>query len=764
MSLFEDGHWTEARPLLQQIVADGGPPEAHTALGICELIMSAPWEATERQEDIFNLLQHDSGTEQHDAIACQAWLELCRQRQTATEQILPALDWLAGSCLHATWFPVWALALRALTYYDERQKLAGLLPTLRAAVLERKSQGLAWGGLALVLHEMQLECGSAKDDDLLHDLDPQNCRPLASQVASLWKRWLLAEHIWLRSQDAAACELLLNGIDDFGGETLLPDDTYSKREWDHISYLAALLMTRIAIAQRNVASAQQWLDTAAQFHAADWETHYVAGILAWLQADMPAALSRLEASRVSNPFQSRVFFELRLLAHQLHLATDLPWSNNARPVHDMLASGAAILYEHGEEDNARQILEGLDRPEAPCSLRLVWPQARQARVCQGHELAAHLAAANGDWLGAQRSWRNARQTSPHGPSQQSVEKRAYQLTLMARTLRNFRQAPEDRAGRTRYVEFQRGLASLSNRDTVTGDALFYRSLASEQALPAAALGDWLSLARDSEWLEIKRRSAPAYLLCLASRLWSAKRIREARRVYTRAGAPALAPDRWVYCELATRVPLLADDMLKVLDSPAAMALPSVHSFLLRSLCQLARTPPDCDLAEAALERASQDGLAESWGQVVHALIGVARRQSAKDQAPPQLNGNEPVKLPDRLQIGVEMVFRPQGLHSLLCFEQRYGAGWVEWCPVAPCDLLGWELQQACARVDGATALEIVDSARAIGLSVPARWISHVSAICAIQSALQGDFATATHMVQQALTWHESAQNEQISNE
>ena len=140
--------------------------------------MSDQWDLADRLETIVEMLQYGGSTQWHDAIACQAWLELVRQRQISPKRIPTALDTLADLCLQATWFPVWALAIRALTYYDDRQKLAGILPTLRTTVLERKSRGLAWSGLALVLVEAQLECGTAKDDDLLRDLDPQDCLPL----------------------------------------------------------------------------------------------------------------------------------------------------------------------------------------------------------------------------------------------------------------------------------------------------------------------------------------------------------------------------------------------------------------------------------------------------------------------------------------------------------------------------------------------------------------------------------------------------------
>ena len=76
----------------------------------------------------------------------------------------------------------------------------------------------------------------------------------------------------------------------------------------------------------------RWLDTAAQLHAADWGRTYIAGILACLRADMPAARSQMETSLGHNPFQSRVRFELGVLANELGEATGLsrleshPWS------------------------------------------------------------------------------------------------------------------------------------------------------------------------------------------------------------------------------------------------------------------------------------------------------------------------------------------------------------------------------------------------------------------------------------------------------
>ena len=94
MSLFEDGRWVEARPLLQRIVAEAGPPEAFAALGISELVMSDQWDLADRLETIFEMLQYGGSTQWHDAIACQAWLELVRQRQISPKRIPTVLDTL----------------------------------------------------------------------------------------------------------------------------------------------------------------------------------------------------------------------------------------------------------------------------------------------------------------------------------------------------------------------------------------------------------------------------------------------------------------------------------------------------------------------------------------------------------------------------------------------------------------------------------------------------------------------------------------------
>ena len=199
----------------------------------------------------------------------------------------------------------------------------------------------------------------------------------------LWRRWLLAEQIWLQSHDGAACERLLNGMDGPDGETSSPDDPYSSGEERRIGHLAALLMTRIAIAQRDVAKAQQWLDTATQLHAADWETHYIAGILACLRADMPAARSQMETSLGHNPFQSWFASSLACLANELGEATGLysPGESTRGPRH--ASRTRSHFVPAGRERECQANVRRSRSSRGPFSQRLVWPQARQARCTPG---------------------------------------------------------------------------------------------------------------------------------------------------------------------------------------------------------------------------------------------------------------------------------------------------------------------------------------------------------------------------------------------
>jgi len=683
----------------------GLPPESVALLGICAALECDDPASRARLEEAAH------------------WLDVARESGWLNVDIPPEI----------VRFPIRILAWRALLFVDRLQALS--------AQIQLESSPVAIAGLATV--EAALECGYAAQDQLLQltFIDPDDCQPLSADTARLWQTWLEAECTWWLGGDVAP---ILPRLEDAMHLPDPPDrNGIIQAEALRLKHRAALFLTRFSIGQNEGEKASLWLNVASGFMPEHWETHYVAGMVAWFLGDTKRACRDLENSLSANPFQRRVRFELDVLRCSLGECDN---TLEIPGVHDALAGTAMQLFQSERLDEARRCLELLDQPEGPFSMRLTLPKARRSRLRQAWSLRAHLAESAHDWENALHFWQIARRLSvSQNTSPLNDEERAHHLFLLGRMLGNTQKTPENPAKREVYIRFQRELGMLSNRAQLSDNALFYTSLATWDD-PSHAISDWQKLLRATEWVEMSLQRAPGNLICLGDRLWRGDQLRDAWKAYIKARCSASDPERWSYVSLVLMSSPTPNAMLDLLSQAAGQSIPAGHRVLLRVLCLLAQQPADLEEAQRVAEQASQEGLPVELEQLVQMLF--TSFQTKTFQQAISADAESPRWL-TMLHAGMEVLFSPRGLQSLSAFRAQHGTGWLEWCPV---DLIQWfgnELQVAIRQQNADVAESLVSSALEMGIQLPPSWKVRTDMLRAIMEARQNDFSAAQQALQAA---------------
>jgi hypothetical protein len=757
LTLFHAGKWAQALLALRQAYdLKTSSAEVSATLGICEGFSAGPlepglgvmWEPLER---VISLLHQGTPAGWAEVSACQAWLQLLQEGESFPEKTPAALDRLVDACHQSRWFPVWALAFRALAYYDRRQAIRDLL----AQAVESPASGSH--GLELVLAEARLECACPVPvtDLVPQDIDVHDCLPLAPEVARLWQQWLLAEFAWWESGEPETVERTIADL----LETPAPDDDpYSLNEWDRLTRHAALLGARCALSRCAVEKALQWIEWASRNRPCSWECQYLSGLVAWSQGERQSAKALLKRSLADNPFQSRVRFELGMLLSGEDPSGSRSYLETMPAVHDAAASSAVVLFRLDQESETRRHLEQLDQAEAPYSLRLIWPRTRRLRLRQGKNLRAHLAETNQDWPEALKRWDEARQ-SHEAPGQETRSQardlvhRAHRLYLLGRCLRQKNAAGEEDHDKMTHTQFHKELGKLSIRPLM-GEAMFYRGLAAEKSMPDRAIADWRALLRQSTWVEQTQKVAPTRLLCLGDRLLKVGLDMDAHKAYDLASATSVAgaQERVFTSRLITQHPFEAAHLVQILESADSFAPDDARWSFLRALCLLAKDPPDREAAQPFLERTRQTGLPAQWEQLGKLLLVLVEAEpDAGRQLCSFLDGEESMgTFPSMLRPGLEALCRPEGLETLRRFQEVLGPDWAAWCPIPPEEVIGLQLRVYCVQSDYAAALDQVQGAKRMGISIPGEWSAFLYASQAVQVALSGNFEAAEVAQQQAL--------------
>jgi hypothetical protein len=601
-------------------------------------------------------------------------------------------------------FPEWAAALRALAYNDRRGELRDLAS-------EAPASGSS--SMQLVIAEARLECaapGTTRPDSL----DPGACAPVSPAVAHLWRDWLVAESDWCTG--ARPSSELLAVVDELLQRPAPPDG--EDGEWRRLTQRAAVLGARCALECRDTAAADRYLATAERTGVDLWEVAYVAGLLAWSQGNAEGALEHLEGSLRHNPSQARVRFELALLrAGGPEDLTALPG------VADAASEGAAALARLGRTADARVLLEQLRRPEAPYSLRLVWPRARAARIGQGEALLARLAE----------------------PSIDRMAPRAHRLYLLGRELGTRTPPSGDPDNSLLYVRFQKELAAMGLR-VLTGDSMFYRALAAEPHDRQRSAADARALLRQTGWLARTASSAPAQLVCLGDLLVRLGLAGEAVAAYERAAAAGVdvAPERCMLAKLAAPRPASETDALDLLETQPLSA-PGLGS-LLRGLCALAREATDSahgTVARQLFARCRQEGLAGALPEACERLASLAAGEpGAREGAAALLSATDLRDLPAVLRLGLSTILRPEGAKTLRCWQAEVGDAWADECPLAPLDVVALHLHASRVAGDPDALLADLIEAERLPLAIPAEWLAYGHAKQALRLGLAGEFVEA----------------------
>ncbi len=463
-------------------------------------------------------------------------------------KITEALRMLGSAARKTPDFTVWAVAFRALAYYDRRQTISILLKQLSKGndVKSDPKKKEITGAQSLVLTEACLECAQPLTvmESLLESVDIRKCSPLTPEITYLWRQWLSAEISWWKEEHT-------NGPNAFETRltTLLQRpapqlDPYMTTERQRLISRALLFCARSAIARRDCGKALEWLTRAGDIQADTgglspglWELDYLKAMAAWRRGEPLEARSYFEKCLSLNPFQSRVRFEsdlLRFLQEPSSMEDSAPrYPSLSLPgVPDALASNAAALLKQGRGDDARQYLEQMERPPTAYSLLLVWPEALKLRIRQGKQLHACIAENQKKWRTAMHLWDAAPRTAE--PSSSRLTHRAHQLYLLGKHLQQTGGTMEtedaDRENKKLHIHFHKELGKLAVR-TLTGEAMFYRGLAAEKSMPQRAVADFRALLRQPKWLEKSRTHAPARLLYIGDHLFKAGLHNDAYKAY-----------------------------------------------------------------------------------------------------------------------------------------------------------------------------------------------------------------------------------------
>lgn len=507
LASFHSGDWSRILSKLRDI--SDMEPEIAAARAICETVALLPPEPEPTDPTDFQVVDDclvtAAGVQWPDLTVCKGWTGLLHEISENPKRLPSGLRTLVENSQDAVWYPIWALAPRALAYFDQRGLLHDWFNHTRDQLMD------APAGKQLAWIEAGLECAKLEAADMLPAVNADDYAPLLPEITHLWKVWLQAEF---------AC---WNGgnfhdyLDDANtiivGTTMPQKHDLCAHQWNRLVQRITLLNWRSSIHQPIQTDAIV-PDT--------WDSLYIRGCLAWSAGNPTAAHDYFTASQQNNYFQSRVAFEAAVLSMQPISAPDVP---------DMRAMIGLMALRDGQAQEAEKQVNRLDDAADPFSLRLIWPEGYRQRVARGRELAAYLAEARNDWPEALAKWDQLRTSRPRNPTF-----RAHRLYLISRLLQEQQSWSEESELFSIWDSFQRDLGQLSVR-TLSGDALFYRGLAAAHDMPELAVQDWKTLAQDKEWIA---KQAPERLVALGDRLRVAGLIDVGGAVYAQIPGPYAA--------------------------------------------------------------------------------------------------------------------------------------------------------------------------------------------------------------------------------
>jgi tetratricopeptide (TPR) repeat protein len=752
LAVFHAGRWDEAVTLLRQVAIATDMPEVQAALGIALTFQAYPLELGTGVQPLAIL--YDEAKQVLTAAAecfwpeigaCLAWIQLLEAVEHPSAAPPEALQTLVNFATQSSWFPVRALACRALAFYDRRQE------ALNSLAPSNTSNHLT--GMELVLAEAKLEAGQINDEwwSVLSRSLAESCWPLTVALAETWRQLLSAEAHFAHGDDLSTVIPPLQAFVEQSITYPAPASTYVHQEQQRLAARISALLIRIALAHGRTAQAASWLEHTAITVLSRWEREYLHGLVAWQQGNRIEARSHLEQSLSANPFQTRVRVELGILLATEDPETALSSLAALPDIPDAVAGRAAVLTRLGRLTEAQEALAVLDQPEKPLPTRLLWPAAQNERLRRSWLLRVDLAEHQGNWPKALIYLEHAHRIA----SQDLPLFRARQMWMRYQYARQCN-ATDPQTADHLLQQVDKELSELSSRP-LTGDAMFYRSVVAAERLPERAIKDWQALLRQRQWAERSPAVTGPRLVWIGDRLWKAGLPDDAIRAYRRA--LALGAER---AKTRLALALRRAQRAETTDQAAALDPDNPIWPLLAAFTALSATPPDIDTALAHIESAHQHNappvlinLVETACALIQGNPQAAMRipeilaQDLADILPVNVRAYFAVMLPERAAVEV--------LQTLM---EQTGEDWIALCPVSPALLLERAVRELSTQGQLEEALTLIRQLAQVGVALPTEISIKLLAACAVQAGLQGQFDQAEYHLQQAQQLLTSLQREE----
>ncbi|MBI3248812.1 MAG: hypothetical protein HYZ50_20105 [Deltaproteobacteria bacterium] len=706
--------------------------EIHAALGICLTFQAGPLElGTEVSfspvlEEAKQEMAKAEGCSWPEVGACRAWIHLLEQNEHSS--IPDDVQTLVHCAAQSQWFPLRALACRALAFYDRRSE----------ALLLSHADHTELTGAALVAAEAHLEAGSFNGP--WRPLPPSVPPSLPLFLLEHWRQLLDVEARFALGEDVRAFLPAIQKIVDEESVSSSSPVTYVQHEQARLAARTCAALARIALAQGQTEQALVGLTHTTTIYLPKWERLYLAGLVAWQRGALDEAEAQLENSLAANPFQSRVRVELGMLLASRKPDQALAHLTIMPDTPDAAAGRAAILARSGCIAEARNVLVVLDQEDALLPTRLVWPAAYRERLYRGWMLRVETAERLAEW-------NTALTYLEHAHRQFSTDLsllRAHQMWIHAQQAEQLA-TTDRRAARQLSQQVEQELQTLAARP-LTGDAMFYRSLVAATRLPDRAVKDWQALLRQRQWAERAPTVAGPRFLYIGDGLWKAGYTAEAIRAYRRAvefgadGASARLALIMVRTQGLSAIPAATD------LAPHDPLWP-----LAAALAALAATPPDINAAVKWAEIARERNAPQAYMELVTVLCGLLQDRSQAPQTLAQLLAQRSLgSLPPVVNACLSLLTSTRSAASdVQALLETLGKQWLDVCPVPPEQALQKAVAEIAENEGAEAALALARRAEQDGILLPRETSITLLAACATLAGMQGRFDEAERYLRQA---------------
>lgn len=697
--------------------------------GVCLTLIAGPAElgtrlsASPLREQVRTLLRAVGARALPEAQACKLWLACAAGEETADAPLK-----FAALLRTPLWWPVRALAYRALSFYGQRKLLAELLARESALTLD---QADAWleAAHATDLDEHWPDRIASGQDDLLPPvlqaqwralLEAETVLACVAPASAAWERAAAMEG------DLAALAAVVAAAEP---------RTFAAAVARRIAARAAAALARARLAVR-LDDGSAIVSPAGQL-LPDWEREFLKALARWQSNNLSGATDALEEALQLNPQQTCLRLALSALIAPRTPDAALQVLTEGVPTRESLIALSALLSRLGRFEEAERALGrcaggGALGHEAA---RYCWARAQQQYREREAVLRAALAEQRGDSNAAHKAWRGA-----YAEEEGAGHDRAWLVANLRKTLREVRHLLVTRRELDALGGNQSWLRSVLQQRLKRGcyaigklsledDALFFRAATMVDVFPRRAVRDFQSLLRQRNWVEKERRAAGGRLIFAGDMLLRLGRPADAVNAYNLAGPSPTSElkERLAVAGIYAAVARQADASFIAEAIRRAETLATVSPWprmlaalglLLAGDAQSARTH-----VTAAAERGADASLCRQLQTMCDSLEGAA-------------------VMPEGDLTALQQVDDPRGIARLLCslavddargaaLERALGAGWLHGYALNPYVTSSRLLAAWCDESNWDRALQFADELAQAELA----WATELAALVRVRHAL-----------------------------